>query len=182
METITDLLLIDNFLVPDWCKILIEYEEMNAPNDMSQGFWDSRIVTRYNGLAKLVTDNLHQRIIGASTKFFKQQMYLEFSNLVYWGENMELDPHADNVFIDKPDEPHYCAHRDYSSILYLNDSFEGGETYFPNQDYTVEPKVGRLIVFPSGPSHVHGVKKVTKGKRYTFATWYTQNRDYELKF
>ena len=38
----------ENFLDPYTCKKLIEYQENNSPNDMSKGFWQSRIVTQYD--------------------------------------------------------------------------------------------------------------------------------------
>ena len=54
--------------------------------------------------------------------------------------------------------------------LYLNDNYDGGETYF--EDGTVfKPKQGRIIFF-DGQYYTHGVKPVLKNERYTIATWY----------
>ena len=33
-------------------------------------------------------------------------------------------------------------------MVYLNDDFEDGETYFPLFDVGVKPKQGRLFIFP----------------------------------
>jgi predicted 2-oxoglutarate/Fe(II)-dependent dioxygenase YbiX len=57
-----------------------------------------------------------------------------------------------------------------SSILYLNDDYEGGETNY--EDGTIfKPKKGRLLFF-DGKYHKHGVNKVRNNIRYTVATWY----------
>lgn len=37
--------------------------------------------------------------------------------------------------------------RIYSCLFYLNDDFEGGETYFPQIDYTVKPKIGKIVIW-----------------------------------
>jgi len=178
METIFEQ---DNFINIEQCKTLINYQENHSPNDMSKGFWDSRIVTSYDGQVKEIVDYIHNKIISACSKFYNEPtIYLEFSNLVYWGAGMKLEPHADNFWINEPQKPHYSPHRDYSSVLYLNDDFEGGETYFPDYNYCITPKTGKLIIFKSGAEHIHGVKEITSGKRYTMATWYTRNKNYSL--
>ena len=170
----------ENFLDPYTCKKLIEYQENNSPNDMSKGFWQSRIVTQYDYDIKKITDIIHARIVISMMNFYNHKVYLEFTNLVYWGEGMELGLHADNFWIDNPKEEHYTPHRDYSSVLYLNDDFDGGETYFRNSSYQIKPKTGKLVFFSSGSEHVHGVKKITRGKRYTLATWFTRDKNYAM--
>lgn len=57
-----------------------------------------------------------------------------------------------------------------TSISYLNDDYEGGETYF--DDGTVIGHVKGRTVFFDGQEYKHGVKKVTKGSRFVMAVWY----------
>jgi len=57
-----------------------------------------------------------------------------------------------------------------SSITYLNDNFEGGQTYFEDGT-TFKPKKGRGLFF-NGQYHKHGVSKVVNNIRYVVATWY----------
>lgn len=64
-----------------------------------------------------------------------------------------------------------------SSVLYFNDEFEGGEIFFPEFDFVHKPKAGDGIFFPAFTkehSYMHGVTKVTSGKRYTMGLWHTQ--------
>jgi hypothetical protein len=62
---------------------------------------------------------------------------------------------------------------DYSSVLYLNDDYEGGELFFPEFDLTIKPKLGDLVTFPTNSMYIHAVKEVKHGTRYTIAlSWF----------
>lgn len=61
--------------------------------------------------------------------------------------------------------------RDISVVGYLNDGFEGGETYFDRQDIKVTPEAGAAIVFPSYFTHPHQSLPVTAGEKFAFTTW-----------
>lgn len=57
---------------------------------------------------------------------------------------------------------------EWSTVIYLNDDFEGGLIYFPNQDFVYKPKKYSAVFFPSaGTEHIHGITTVTAGQRYT---------------
>ena len=54
-----------------------------------------------------------------------------------------------------------------SSIVYLNDEFEGGGTSFPRWNYsTGKPPIGTAIIYPGAVSHEHVGLKITDGRRY----------------
>ncbi len=61
--------------------------------------------------------------------------------------------------------------RDVSIVGYLNQGFEGGETYFDRQDIKVKPQTGSVLVFPSYFTHPHQALPVTTGIKYAFTTW-----------
>ncbi len=49
--------------------------------------------------------------------------------------------------------------------LFLNDDYEGGEmTFFEDQDFTIKPKSGTLMLF-TGHATRHGVNQILKGTR-----------------
>ena len=90
--------------------------------------------------------------------------------------------------------PYACRHvdkaniasYDYSALLYLSDfgtDFRGGEFVFCDQDANriVEPRMGRLVAFASGPENLHQVRTVTAGGRYVLAMWFTRNRELGLE-
>lgn len=61
--------------------------------------------------------------------------------------------------------------RDLSTVLYLNDDFEGGDFVFPDFRIRIKPEPGLLIAFPSTHHYLHGVEPVTKGTRYSIVSW-----------
>jgi len=61
-----------------------------------------------------------------------------------------------------------------SSIIYLNDNYKGGHTYFEDGT-TFVPATGRAVFF-DGQYYRHGVSSISKGPRYTVATWFTHAR------
>ena len=63
-------------------------------------------------------------------------------------ENHGLDLHVD-VY------SHAHAKRFLCLMVYLNDDFEEGETYFPLFDVGVKPKQGRLFIFPPTWNYIH---------------------------
>lgn len=61
--------------------------------------------------------------------------------------------------------------RDVSVVGYLNEGFEGGETYFDRQDLRVKPQTGAVLVFPSNYVYPHQSLPVTSGTKYAWTTW-----------
>ena len=76
---------------------------------------------------------------------------------------------------------HVDSHKGYeflqfATIFYLNDDFEGGKLFFPNQNYIYKPKKGDAVIFPcGGTEYPHGVTEVKNGLRYTIAMWHTSH-------
>jgi hypothetical protein len=120
-------------------------------------------------------------------RFLGQQLIHEYTGelhfpdnteLTRWETGREMTVHSDNSWPDGDKTAHPTSFRTWSAIYYINDLYEGGEIYFPRLDWSYKPKANTLLVFPSNDKFVHGVTKVTKGERYTFAIWYTQDFQY----
>lgn len=62
--------------------------------------------------------------------------------------------------------------RNMSAVLYLNDVEEGGETYFDRFDFSVTPKAGRLVLFPSNFPYSHEARHPISGNKYVLVTWF----------
>jgi predicted 2-oxoglutarate/Fe(II)-dependent dioxygenase YbiX len=69
--------------------------------------------------------------------------------------------------------PHYdhlgTPERFFSAIAYLNDDYRGGETVFPELKVEVEPRAGKVILFPS--HYFHYSAPVTAGTKYVAVTF-----------
>ncbi len=119
------------------------------------------------------------------SEFIKQSniekpLYIDSLHIVRWTEGYELHPHADAV------EPNGSQHpfpwRDFGTVTFLNEDFEGGILYYPNKDnLQVLPKVGYNAIHTGGLDCLHGVTKITKGVRYTIASFLTYDPNHEYK-
>jgi hypothetical protein len=88
------------------------------------------------------------------------ELHRLFGNVMDTGAiNHPHDDDGDN-YPDKPENTE-C----YSAILMLNNEYEGGELYFPNQKEEIRLDAGDLVMFRGNAENLHGVREVTGGKR-----------------
>ena len=62
-------------------------------------------------------------------------------------------------------------HRILSLLVYLNDVMEGGETDFPLQDKKIKPEAGKVAIFPSFFSFVHGSNRTVSASKYVLVSF-----------
>lgn len=78
--------------------------------------------------------------------------------------------------VNSQQKMHFDTARDttvMTSITYLNDDYEGGETCFDN-GLVVKPLKGKTIFF-DGMKYKHCVNPVQKKERHVLAIWYSNN-------
>lgn len=100
------------------------------------------------------------------------------------GSYLKMHADSEGFYGDKPDplrnyDPNNLVSEvlnECSSILYLNDDYDGGELYFEEFDLSIKPKSNQLVFFPSGCEFRHEVKPVLNGDRYTLASFYTTDK------
>jgi len=130
--------------------------------------------------------------------FFKntENIFLESWEIVRWFYPIEQNPHVDfinpnfNRTTDLPEGfnetyltpeaeliwKEYNISKHYTSMLYLNDDYKGGELYFPSHnDFTIKPKTGMLVIFSGDLKHPHGVKQIKQGIRYVNTAFWCKN-------
>ena len=83
--------------------------------------------------------------------------------------------HSDGISVTAVQDGKYIPIRkirNLSLIMALNSDYDGGEFYFPIQDYKIKLKKGQIIAFPPYWTHRHMVNPPTNGTyRYTINTW-----------
>lgn len=173
--------LIKNFVSVEDCEYLINAATcLDEWESGGSAFWDNRVLN-YTSMLKFDRDAaiimLDANIRCGQT--IKEEYNLEDSaysdtlQLIRWFPGMEQPPHADDM---TNTDTNGFQHRAYGSIIYLNDSYSGGHTYYPNFDFDIKPEVGALAIHPGDPEHLHGVTQVQDGLRYTIASFWTLDR------
>ena len=99
-------------------------------------------------------------------------LYAKLTNLIQHISKNSIINYSEVV--KWPKGEYQSSHKDfdyhtYTSILYLNDDFVGGETKVENE--IIKPKKGKLILF-EGSKLNHEVLEIKEGTRYTNATWF----------
>jgi len=106
---------------------------------------------------------------------------VNYCHFVKWLPGMLSKLHAD---CEKPDgSPAVYAgfnQLNISTLVYINDNYVGGSIAFPDQNFSIKPDAGDLIIFPGNSSYRHEVTRVESGKRYTMPSWYTFDIDETL--
>jgi hypothetical protein len=92
-----------------------------------------------------------------SSKLFNKNLVLKsyfYSHMKKGGKN--------SLHVDNYNEKYS---KDYSVILYLTNSYSGGNLVFPEQDLTIKPEPGTLIAFIGTEDLKHEVEEVIDGDR-----------------
>jgi predicted 2-oxoglutarate/Fe(II)-dependent dioxygenase YbiX len=84
-----------------------------------------------------------------------------------YSPSKEMGPHVDST-------EDMNARALMTAILYLNDDYEGGDLYFPEQEIRLKPKAGSIVFFPSVQPFYHQSFKITKGYKYIVPLFWVQ--------
>jgi len=120
-----------------------------------------------------IVDRLTAACIDRANVAFRRALRAETVLLARLGPGGRHPRHADNCRQRACGkwEPNHTPQRVVSAIHYLNGDFEGGEIVFEQHDLVIKPLRGLLLLFPSDQHHVHEVRPVCAGHRYTLAIW-----------
>jgi len=170
---------LDNFVPTNICdQILENFIFQEKESDNGESFFDNRTIPyskiKNVDLKKLVNVYRFESTFIARS-IFKTNLYPEYTDLVYWKNGTSMSVHSDSFMLDG--SPGKYPWRYATAVTYLNDDYEGGETYFPNFNYVSKPKKGTTLLFLTDLEHIHGVKE-TFGDRYTMPIWFTKNFNY----
>lgn len=128
---------------------------------------------------------------------FKDSLVLQLSGLNRWRPGRYQTPHLDYFdssedhdfeMLEKYNQPKHVLEefekvfndKHYASLMYFNTDYIGGELYMPQWNWEIKPEPGMLIVFKGDENHLHGVKLVEEGLRYTWSVFWTK-MDWAIK-
>tara|TARA_R110002050_G_scaffold12115_1_gene40136 strand:- start:747 stop:1337 length:591 start_codon:yes stop_codon:yes gene_type:complete len=178
----------DNYITKEECNKAIKlYEEENKFN---------KTLSRLNSEQAKVTEKQDQQYFAAgnnlevwweSLKSMMVNYDLAFQHYVKStgaSEAYNQGFNFTNLKIQKtlPTEGYHVWHiehgkgfeneaRAFVFSIYLNDVEEGGETEFLNQSVRVQPKAGRIVIWPAAFPYVHRGNPPLSGEKYILTSW-----------
>jgi GR25 family glycosyltransferase involved in LPS biosynthesis len=100
------------------------------------------------------------------------------SNFVLTGDKWKKFSSENFIIKYTPEnQGHLSLHHDdsaFSTVLTLNDEYEGGGTWFSKQKKLVKGEVGELTIHPGQITHRHGARPVISGVRYVLVSFIRQ--------
>jgi len=161
----SDVIIKDNFLNSKDCDFFVKWFEKYY------SILYSKFKNNHNGtdcikFSRMLgepdfTPNIFKKLFSDISIYIKEidnDLFINYLEIVKWPEGQYQSLHKDFEW------------HPYTSILYLNDDYEGGQTKVGDQ--IIQPKKGTIISF-KGKDISHQVLKVTKGNRYTVPVWYS---------
>ncbi len=186
-----DIVIYENFIDPDTAaklvKVLDKHAELGTINWMPISFYESysSVLPQDNdehviseGLPADIFSQIKQGIIDAVASVHDLDPKI-ISQIGYhtqkWEPGAYARKHSDNT--DEHGNSGAFTRSRYAAFLYLNDNFEGGLLQFPDQDLSIQPKVGMLAAFDGGFNNMHEVTLITKGVRYTIGSFWDDREE-----
>jgi hypothetical protein len=174
--------IIKNFISKEDCKHLIDIAtSQDIWENAGSSFWNDRVLN-YSSILKfdkraasiMLNANIECGNIIKNNYNLNHNVYSDTLQVVRWFPEMEQSPHADDMTNSGIKG---FEHRSFGSIIYLNDNYSGGHTFYPNFDIEVVPETGSLAIHPGDPEHLHGVTKIEDNMRYTIASFWTFDKE-----
>lgn len=103
-----------------------------------------------------------------------------YSNVIYPFAGRNIKSREYSIHLLRYEKGGYLpAHQDHgvssrvlSTVMYLNNDYDGGEICFPNSNIRMKPEPGSIIYFPSNYLYIHEVAPIINGTRYSMPHWY----------
>ena len=171
---------VKNLVSVDECEYIVRVAASVEPWESGGNlFWDNRCLNAINIYKNINTEvgellfDIRARIKSSIEAEYRLEVpvYPDLLQVVRWLPGMKQGPHADDMKNTENNERFH--HRDYGAVLYLNNEYSGGKTYYPKFNTEVSPEIGMLAVHPGDEEHLHGVTEVADGVRYTLASFWT---------
>jgi len=91
---------------------------------------------------------------------------LEGASVLKYEIGAENPYHLDNSNIDNSGNVTQIKPWQRTAIIFLNDNFNGGVLVYPNQQFTIKPTAGLMLIAPAGAKFPHFVTKVLENSRF----------------
>ncbi len=170
---------VKDFLSEEEVKEFLRFAESNTVwRTGGNVFWKDRVIDLFmiydidKDLAIKLND-IKNRVISKVKELYclDEEIFPDLMQLTRWFPGMTQPPHSDDM--RGTDHEENNVHRSFGVVIYLNDNFSGGKTFYPQHDLEVSPVPGMMAVHPSDRNHMHGVTEISGDIRYTLTTFIT---------
>ena len=154
---------IEEFVFKNHCHILIDYFEKNKHLCHDGVKIHAHRNLPYNIIKSEIIRSILKYYVTKTCYFvdhyFKDKVApWDEPKICRWTKGETMDLHTDRTSVNK---------MKYSSLIYLNDNYEGGKLKFVNGE-TFKFKAGTNVFFRSDDYNAHQVLEITKGHRILF--------------
>lgn len=179
---------IDQFISKDSCNFLKKYLNTDIHESPRHNIYGSlgseypsylEMIGQYkeDPLWNLAIDLFNSIILSFASPvsfIFQEDHILKQTYYSVMKSNSENEIHLDNYYYDQDGilKTKEGYSKDKSAMLYLNDDYEGGELFFPKQNFSIKPQIGTMVFFEGDQDKPHGVKKVISGERCNIITFF----------
>jgi len=176
---------IENFLTREECKYIIKisrkrFVRSKVVVDGKPNVVDGR--TSYSAFLDSLNDTKLLKIRIRAAQLLKHPLtHIEELQVVSYEKGQQYQIHHDaftNKSISEKGKIEKNGQRVYTVLVYLNDDFFGGSTFFPSLEYKIQPKEGKALVFRNVTKLRRIIKAanhcglpVTKGRKYALNIW-----------
>jgi hypothetical protein len=178
MEAYLDrIFVIKNFISKEDCQDLIDKFAVNATY-----IPESEVIR--SGFSVTIERDDYSQIINGDTLEAKILSKMASALSDHYKTNMEIKSIFHSIMdVGGTNSPHWDNYvengeEDVSSLLYLNEDFDGGILSFINQKIYLKPEPGMFVFFRGDRDLLHEVEVVTKGSREALVgfSWPTSKR------
>jgi len=180
----------DNFLSKEECDHIIEisqehlqaatiYNESNQTNEVSnhRKCKACYFLHNHDEVVANIVKRISQIVNASSNTAEKLQVIL-------YDEEEYFNYHTDSFSLDAINLQD-GGQRIFTTMVYLNDVEEGGETHFKLLNLTITPETGKLLVFgnclknsnQTNPQTLHAGLPVKKGQKYAINLWFREREN-----
>ena len=181
-----EIFVIEKLLSPELCQQIIEIAQFNSSEKVAGiALEQENINIRSNSLLRLEGNSL----LNSTNELLLEKISLiqwwlydyygikfphaETCSILCYQKGQFYKRHVDNMLLSSRLEEAQkgVPIRDISIVGYLNEGFEGGETFFDRQNIKVIPQQGNVLVFPANFPYPHQSLPILSGEKWCFTTW-----------
>ena len=164
-------------------EIIKEFSPRNSPSYVTDGnkVSKSKFRSSSSSLIKKEEEKIYQlrkKTCSLLNWNFEDSERFQF---ITYKKGEKYAPHFDAFDLNqmKKISNRKTTQRIHTNIIYLNENFEGGDTYFPKLGISIQAEAGMMLSFENcigktnfiNPFSIHESLPITKGKKNILITW-----------